>query len=534
MKVGLKLIARSHGVILSRASKRRLITISCIVSVLWIVVGMGLVITVSPVVEESLFFLRRTRRASTFQHLELEDPSIQQLRERFPSHVDSVEEIPHPGIAFSGSDRAKILIPNLEFPERLMVPKFWNPDNFGPKGVREFLGEHGQRAMTPREASSIGSLVSGLETIFVSLASYRDSECRPTLESIFERASHPGRIRVVVIDQIEPEDPKCTEPILPCNEDPTQVICKYRHLVDSYEIRSYLMVGPVFARHIAHRMYRNEYFAMQVDAHVRFTQGWDDDIITQWNAAGNEMAVVTTYLTDVSDSIDPRTHLSRRSDRNMMCNLKYESHSVGEKLLVLKSPAKSTPRIKGTPMLHPFWSAGFSFARGHFIVQVPYDPFTPMLFQGEESSIAIRAFSYGYDFYAPERSVAFHIFAKKENVARRQRHKFWEHETLYTGALEKSIERIIGITRMVASSSGLHYFREDEESYGLGAVRQPEKYFRTFGIHPETASVEGHLCTFVQEKMHHQFQPHLRDDAMGIDYNLIDFQFENPYGTVIT
>jgi [Skp1-protein]-hydroxyproline N-acetylglucosaminyltransferase len=49
------------------------------------------------------------------------------------------------------------------------------------------------------------------------------------------------------------------------------------------------------------------------------------------------------------------------------------------------------------PVLQPFWAAGFSFARGHFVLQVPYDCCTPMLFQGEEIDIAVRAWTLGYD-----------------------------------------------------------------------------------------------------------------------------------------
>ena len=51
--------------------------------------------------------------------------------------------------------------------------------------------------------------------------------------------------------------------------------------------------------------------------------------------------------------------------------------------------------IHGTPTLHPFWAAGFSFARGHFVVQVPYDQYLPMIFQGEEISIGLRGFTFG-------------------------------------------------------------------------------------------------------------------------------------------
>jgi hypothetical protein len=55
-------------------------------------------------------------------------------------------------------------------------------------------------------------------------------------------------------------------------------------------------------------MYRGEYFAMQVDSHVRFVEHWDTDLIGQWESAKNEMAVMTTYLSDITDSIDPVTH----------------------------------------------------------------------------------------------------------------------------------------------------------------------------------------------------------------------------------
>ena len=36
---------------------------------------------------------------------------------------------------------------------------------------------------------------------------------------------------------------------------------------------------------------------MQSDAHVSFTKGWDVDIIEQMEATGDEMAVLSTYLT---------------------------------------------------------------------------------------------------------------------------------------------------------------------------------------------------------------------------------------------
>ena len=51
-------------------------------------------------------------------------------------------------------------------------------------------------------------------------------------------------------------DVRCSQPEFPCSQDPTQVFCKYRHLIDVFEVPAIQSVGPVFARHLANRMYR--------------------------------------------------------------------------------------------------------------------------------------------------------------------------------------------------------------------------------------------------------------------------------------
>ncbi len=53
-------------------------------------------------------------------------------------------------------------------------------------------------------------------------------------------------------------------------------------------------------------MYRGEYYTTQSDAHVTYTQIWDTDIIEQIEATFNELAVLSTYLTDVPGSTDEK------------------------------------------------------------------------------------------------------------------------------------------------------------------------------------------------------------------------------------
>ncbi len=134
------------------------------------------------------------------------------------------------------------------------------------------------------------------------------------------------------------------------------------------EYPSQSMVGPMFARHLIHRMYRGEYFVLQVDSHVRFVADWDEDVISQWTSIGNEMAVITTYMNDISNSINPQTHQSQRPHRAMMCALEYEWQGDPKEHIRFKIQPTSIPRISDMPMLQPFWAAGFSFSRGHFLV----------------------------------------------------------------------------------------------------------------------------------------------------------------------
>lgn len=446
--------------------------------------------------------------------------SIELVRHIFPVHVGSdVEVIDHPGVAFAnaaGKDD--------EHPPKLTVPKFWNPPVYGD--VRKFLGNYGETLITPEQASQIGSYWKGMETIYISVASYRDPECSPTVESIFARAKYPERIRVAVVLQRTHGDPVCPQPEKPCEVDPSQILCKYRHLIDVYEMEAKLAVGPVFARHLGHRLYRGEYFAMQVDSHVEFVQDWEDDLIMQWKSAKNEMGVLTTYLSDLNGSIDPVTHKSLRPARPIMCMSGYEGEGKLRHLRHGQQP-EGLAGIHGEPTLHPFWAAGFSFARGHFVVQVPYDQYLPMVFQGEEISMGLRGFTYGYDYYTAERSLCFHMYAIKENKEKRKKVKlFWENSNMYRGAGEKAMQRLNGIIRMIPEDQ--KYFDAEEQKYGLGKVRTTEKFFKTFGIHTETQTVEDNLCKFVGKPMMNEFKPHLRANGMGIDYSKITFEFVDP------
>jgi len=110
----------------------------------------------------------------------------------------------------------------------MKVPKFWSPPVHNNK---QFTREQAMKIGTCAEPDPVtGSAVRGDDcpinerTIFIGIASYRDYQCRLTVESAFRRAKNPKRVRVGVVDQIlVGEDVACNEPVKPCEEDPEQV-----------------------------------------------------------------------------------------------------------------------------------------------------------------------------------------------------------------------------------------------------------------------------------------------------------------------
>lgn len=500
--------------------------------------------------------------------------AIEQLQHTFPIHVTSdmthdMMFIQHPGLLLSDNHKG-ILKSGLDHYRKLLVPQFFDNshghiyhaeddnsvdydhlfvENDGGT-IRDFLG-NGTRLMTPAEAAQIGSFIkktqstentdneSGdgykdyddsndmLHTIYASVASYRDPECTATVEDLYATAEYPERIRVAIIDQRMPGDAVCSHPAVPCTQDPSQALCQYRHLIDVYDMDARLAVGPVFARHLAHRHYRGEYFAMQLDSHVRMTHHWDTDIIQQWESAHNEMAVLSTYVSDINGRIDPVTHERTEAGRPIMCVAEFEGRG-GTRHLRFGQQPEGPSGIHGQPTLHPFWAAGFSFARGHFVIQVPYDQYLPMIFQGEEISMTLRGYSYGYDYYAPENGVCYHMYAVKENKERREKVPlFWENVDIYRGAGIQGMKRLNSIIGLIDYPEDL-WPQQDKELYGLGGIRETAKFFKTFGIHTDNSTLEGHLCKFVGKPMMREFLPALRENRMGLDWSKIDYTFVDP------
>uniref|UniRef100_A0A7S1VJZ5 Uncharacterized protein n=1 Tax=Grammatophora oceanica TaxID=210454 RepID=A0A7S1VJZ5_9STRA len=370
-----------------------------------------------------------------------------------------------------------------------------------------------------------GSQDLSVRTIFVGISSYRDWHCRYTLESVFARAKHPERLRIAVVDQLDRDnDQSCFVPIVPCEQKPDQALCAHRDQIDVYEMESNLVSGPTFTHHILNRMYRGEYYALLVDPHTTFVKDWDANIVQQLESTKNDMAVLTTYLDDALGSIDDITGTTERRSRQVICDAEFDGSGYDRRLR--HDPSKqpdSLPAIQGMPQLQPFWSSSFSFSRGHFVLTVPSDPFTPMVRREDmDISVAIRAFTHGYDFYAPERSVAF----DSAYSDRGSRKTFLEHKDVDKGHELMSYKRLYGIVGLDGEKDPMDWANDPHELYGIGHARPLASFWNAFGIHASERITERKLCNFVQTgRMHKLFHDHLRPDGMGLDYEKISFRF---------
>ena len=106
-------------------------------------------------------------------------------------------------------------------------------------------------------------------TIFVSIASFRDSECQHTLRDLFETALYPNRVFVGVVGQYDSsEDTHCFMAAPLPEKWAQQVRCLSIPAADAR--------GPCWARHWAAQLHKGEMFYLQIDSHMRFRPNWSE------------------------------------------------------------------------------------------------------------------------------------------------------------------------------------------------------------------------------------------------------------------
>ena len=103
-----------------------------------------------------------------------------------------------------------------------------------------------------------------------------------------------------------------------------------------------------------------------------------------------------------------------------MCDSEFASAQIEWQIIRLGSSMAFDRSIPPVPKHAPFVAAGFFFAPAIFLHEVPFDPFLPWIFMGEEISMSARLWTAGYDIFSPTINVLNHYYV------RRHYPKFWE------------------------------------------------------------------------------------------------------------
>jgi hypothetical protein len=136
---------------------------------------------------------------------------------------------------------------------------------------------------------------------------------------------------------------------------------------------------------------------------------------------GSPQPVLSTYPL-LYEGAGDAAECSREPRATLLCSLPATAPAFGQPDCMLRFRARLLAQPPDVPLPTPFWAAGFSFAPSILLADVPYDPHLPFLFFGEETSMAVRMFTRGWDVFAPPKPVLYHRWE------RHYRPTFWQVE----------------------------------------------------------------------------------------------------------
>lgn len=315
------------------------------------------------------------------------------------------------------------------------------------------------------------------ETIFVSIASYRDKECAETIFDLFEKAYCPFRITVGVCQQNEWSDEDC---IAAYKNLAQNGIGDFSDRIRIIRISADEAKGPMYARHLIEKnLYRGERFYLITDSHMMFTPNWDKRVIEEWNQC--RMQSTKPILTMYPDDFKPHHRLLPMAgyETKNGSYLRFKKFNEKSRLIEIEGP--SFIRKPQHPVPSMFWAGCFSFGPGSMISEVPFDPFCDYVFFGEEILMAARLWTSGYDFYHPTTMFCYHMwernrptfwqqFSDKQNEKHRERQR----------KEEEGNQRVRNILDVDSNATSVL------PPYGLGKMRTLQEYEEMIGIQMKT------------------------------------------------
>ena len=245
-------------------------------------------------------------------------------------------------------------------------------------------------------------------SIFISVVSYRDTHLEMTLKSAVKNAKYPEELKFGIVNQdIE------------------------RNKIDLSFLPNYSLItmhpkfarGVGFARSKAMSLYEDETYYCQIDSHTQFAKNWDINSIKQLKLAEqkahNKKIILSSYP-------PPYSFENNKIFIHTKSTEEYPVEPVKHKAFLRINGDWGATRIPfdnlecGLPEQCNTILGGYVFASGKIVEEIPYD--SDISFMGEEICFAMRAWTRGWDIYAPAIPIVYHYYKRDGH------HKIWNDQ----------------------------------------------------------------------------------------------------------
>lgn len=234
-----------------------------------------------------------------------------------------------------------------------------------------------------------------MKSIFIQIASYRDTELVPTIKDLISKSSGQNSLFFGICWQRGQ-----TDSLEQFNKD------KRFRIHDVHWSKS---VGLGWARMNAQQLYNNEDYVLQIDSHSRFIKNWDTELINMLERLRykSEKPLLTTYGTPYEpnkkiDDLNPPPYKLVPVDFK-------ESGTIWFKRKIIEGYEKKTEPINAR-----FIGGGFFFTYGSHCLEYKYDP--QLYFAGDELTLSLRSYTMGYDLYHPHVNILWHFYKRVDHI----------------------------------------------------------------------------------------------------------------------
>ena len=281
-------------------------------------------------------------------------------------------------------------------------------------------------------------------TIFIQIASYRDPQLVPTIQDCISNAANPENLVFGICRQF-------------CEEDPVDIIPETLledHNIQVINVEHTESKGVCWARNQVQQLYNNETYTLQLDSHHRFAPDWDIELIKMikdLQHEGHSKPLLTAY----APSFDPDRYPESRNENAW--EMKFDRF-IPEGAIFFLPQTMNNWQDRSSPKPARFYSAHMCFTLGQFAEEVQHDP--EYYFHGEEISIAVRAYTHGYDLFHPHVPLIWHEYTRKNRSKHWDDHEKWHDTNAESHLRNRKLFEMDGLTRDI-----------DFGKYGFGEVR---------------------------------------------------------------